>query len=59
MDKTGLITLIIGLILCALGGYAIWIFQPEVIAAVKGLIGIAVLLFGLMLVIFGALIFSD
>ncbi len=59
MDKTGLITLIIGLVLCALGGYAIWIFQPEVIAAVKGLIGIAVLLFGLMLVIFGALIFSD
>ena len=32
---------------------------PEVIAAVKGLIGIAVLLVGLMLVIFGVLIFSD
>ncbi len=59
MDKTGLIALIIGLILCALGGYAIWIFLPETIAAVKGLIGIAVVLFGLMLVIFGALIFSD
>ena len=59
MDKTGLITLIIGIVLCALGGYAIWIFQPEVIAAVKGLIGIVVLLFGIMLVIFGDLIFSD
>jgi hypothetical protein len=59
MDKTGLITLIIGIVLCALGGYAIWIFQPEVIAAVKGLIGIVVLLFGIMLVIFGALIFND
>jgi hypothetical protein len=59
MDRTGLVTLVIGLVLCALGGYAIWIFQPEVIAAVKGLIGIAVLLFGIMLVIFGALIFSD
>jgi hypothetical protein len=59
MDKTGLITLIIGIVLCALGGYAIWIFQPEVIAAVKGLIGIAVLLVGIVLVIFGALIFSD
>jgi hypothetical protein len=59
MDKTGLVTLIIGLILCALGGYAIWIFQAEVIAAVKGLVGIAVLLFGIMLVIFGALIFND
>ncbi|MDD1684772.1 MAG: hypothetical protein LUQ19_02645 [Methanoregula sp.] len=59
MDKTGLVALIIGLVLCALGGYAIWIFLPEVILAVKGLIGIAVLLFGLMLVIFGALIFRD
>jgi hypothetical protein len=59
MDKTGLVTVIIGLVLCALGGYAIWIFQADVIAAVKGLIGIAVLLFGLMLVVFGALIFSD
>ncbi|MDD1681053.1 MAG: hypothetical protein LUQ35_05535 [Methanoregula sp.] len=59
MDKTGLITLIIGLILCALGGFAIWIFLPETIAAVKGLVGIAVLFAGIMLVIFGALIFSD
>ena len=59
MDKTGLVTLIIGLVLCALGGYAIWIFLPETIAAVKGLIGIAVLLVGIMLVIFGALIFQD
>jgi hypothetical protein len=53
MDKTGLVALIIGLILCALGGYAIWIFLPEVFLAVKGLIGIAVLLVGIMLVIFG------
>lgn len=59
MDKTGLVTLIIGLVLCALGGYAIWIFLPETIAVVKGLIGIAVLFAGIMLVIFGALIFSD
>jgi hypothetical protein len=59
MDKTGLVALIIGLVLCALGGYAIWIFLPDVIAAVKGLVGIAVLLVGIMLVIFGALIFRD
>ena len=59
MDKTGLGTLIIGLVVCALGGYAIWIFLPEVIIAVKGLIGIAVLFAGIMLVILGALIFSD
>lgn len=59
MDKTGLIALIIGLVFCALGGYAIWIFQTDVITAVKGLIGIAVLLVGIMLLIFGALIFRD
>ena len=59
MDKTGLALLIIGLILCALGGYAIWIFLPEVIIAVKGLIGLTLLFTGIMLVIFGVLIFSD
>jgi hypothetical protein len=59
MDKTGLAALIAGLVLCALGGYAIWIFIPEVILAVKGLIGITVLLVGIMLAIFGALIFRD
>jgi amino acid transporter len=59
MDKTGVFALIIGLVLCALGGYAIWIFLPETIAAVKGLIGIVAFLVGIMLVIFGALIFRD
>ena len=59
MDKTGLVTLTIGLLVCALGAYAIWIFLPEVITAVKGLIGIALLFIGIMLVIFGALIFRD
>jgi hypothetical protein len=59
MDKTGLVLLIIGLICCALGGYAIWIFLPEVILAVKGLAGIAILFIGILLVIFSALIFGD
>jgi hypothetical protein len=59
MDKTGIGALIIGLIVCALGGYAIWAFLPDVIAAVKGLIGIVVLLAGLMLIIFGALVIKD
>jgi hypothetical protein len=59
MDKVGVIALIVGLILCALGGFAIWTFLPEVIIAVKGLIGIVVLLAGLMLVVFGILIFKD
>jgi len=59
MDKVGVIALIVGLVLCALGGFAIWTFLPEVIVAVKGLIGIVVLLAGLMFVVFGILIFKD
>jgi hypothetical protein len=59
MDKTGIVTLIIGIVLCALGGYAIWAFLPEVIIAVKGLIGIAVVCVGLMMVLFGVLIAQD
>jgi hypothetical protein len=59
MDKMGIISLIVGLVLLALGGYAIWVFLPEVIVAVQGLIGIVVVLIGLMMVIFGALIIND
>ena len=59
MDKTGLIALIIGLVLCIVGGYAVWAFLPEVIIAVKGLIGIAIAICGLMLLLFGLLIIRD
>lgn len=59
MDKTGIAALIVGIILVILGAWAIWAFLPEVIVAVKGLIGIVVLLAGLMLVIFGFLIFRE
>jgi hypothetical protein len=59
MDKTGIFTLIIGIVLCTLGSYAIWAFLPEVIIAVKGLIGIAVVCVGLMMVLFGILIVKD
>jgi hypothetical protein len=59
MDKTGVLALIIGLVLCALGGYAIWAFLPEVIIAVKGLVGIVVVCIGLMLVLFGFLIIKE
>ena len=59
MDKAGIGALIIGILLCVAGVYAIWAFLPDVIAAVKGLIGIAVLLAGLMLVIFGILIIKE
>jgi hypothetical protein len=59
MDKTGIVAVLIGLVLCALGGYAIVAFLPDVIAAVKGLVGIVVFLAGLILLIFGILIFND
>jgi len=59
MDKTGVVTLLTGIVLCALGGYAIWAFLPEVIIAVKGLVGIAVICGGLMLILFGILIVKD
>jgi hypothetical protein len=59
MDKLGIIALVIGIVLCALGGFAIWVFLPEVLIAVKGLVGIVVLLAGLILVIFGILIFRE
>ena len=59
MDKMGLVAIIIGLVLCGAGGCAIWIFLPEVVAIIKGLAGIIVLLIGLMLLLFGALVVSD
>ena len=59
MDKTGVVALIVGLVLCAAGIWAIWVFLPEVIAAVKGLIGLAVLLAGLCLLLFGILVIND
>jgi hypothetical protein len=59
MDKMGLIAIIIGIVLCLAGGFVIMTFLPEVIIIVKGLIGIAVVLVGLMLLIFGLLIIRD
>jgi len=59
MDKMGIVALVIGLVLCALGIYAIWVFLPDVIAAVKGLIGIVLFLIGLVGVIFGILIAKE
>jgi len=55
----GIISVIIGLVLCAIGVYAIWIFIPEVIIAVKGSIGIIAVLVGLLFLIFGLLIVND
>jgi hypothetical protein len=59
MDKMGIISVIFGLVLLAVGGLAIWMFLPEVIIAVQGLIGIVVVLAGLLFLIFGLLIVND
>ncbi len=59
MDKTGIIALLVGIVLLIVGGYGIWMFLPDVIIAVKGLIGIVVLIVGLMLVVFGILIVKE
>jgi hypothetical protein len=59
MDKTGIGAVLIGVLLCILGAYAVWVFLPDAIAVVKGLIGIAGVLVGLMLVVFGILIIKE
>ena len=59
MDKTGIGAVIIGLVLCVLGLYAVWVFLPDAIAVVKGLIGIVGVIIGLMLLAFGILIIKE
>jgi len=59
MDKMGIGSLVIGLVFCALGIYSIWVFLPQVIIAVEGLIGIVLFLIGLMAVTFGILIAKE
>jgi hypothetical protein len=59
MDTMGIISVIMGLILLAIGDLAIWVFLPEAIIAVKGLIGIVIVLGGLLVLIFGLLIVND
>jgi hypothetical protein len=59
MDKTGVASLIGGIILLILGGYGVWVFLPEVIIAVKGAIGIIAIIIGIFLVIFGAILIKD
>jgi hypothetical protein len=59
MGKTGPGAFFTGLILCAPGVYAIRMFLPDAIAAVKGLIGIVVLPAGMMLPVFAILIVKE
>ena len=59
MDKMGIGALIAGIVLILVGAYAIWAFLPDVITFVKGGIGIVVLVVGLLLAVFGAMMVKD
>jgi hypothetical protein len=59
MDKTGVASLIGGIILLALGAYGVWVFLPDVITVIKGSIGIIAIIIGIFLVIFGAILIRD
>jgi len=59
MDKTGVASLIAGIILLIAGGYGVWIFLPDVILFLKGVIGILLILIGIFLLIFGAILVQD
>jgi hypothetical protein len=59
MDKTGLTSLVGGILLLVLGGYGIWVFLPDVISVVKGSIGIIAVIIGIFLIIFGAILIKD
>jgi hypothetical protein len=59
MDKTGLTSLVGGILLLVLGGYGIWVFLPDVISVVKGSIGIIAVIIGIFLVIFGSILIKD
>ena len=59
MDKTGVASLIGGIILLALGAYGIWVFLPDVLTVLKGSIGILAIIIGIFLVIFGAILIKD
>lgn len=59
MDKTGVASLIGGILLLALGAYGVWVFLPDVITTLKGVIGILGILIGIFLLIFGAILIKD
>ncbi|MDD1673132.1 MAG: hypothetical protein LUP99_01845 [Methanomicrobiales archaeon] len=59
MDKTGVISLIIGLVLIVLGGWGVFFYLSEVILFLKGIIGIIGILIGIFLVIFGILMIKE
>lgn len=59
MDKTGVGSLIGGIILLALGVYGVWFFLSDVIIVLKGSVGILAIIIGIFMVIFGAILIKD
>lgn len=59
MDKTGLITLLIGIVLLIAGGLGIYFFLPQFIAFFLGGFGIVLALIGLGAVILGVLMLKE
>lgn len=47
--------IIIGILLMIGGGFLIWLWWPEFLYVLKGLVGVIVLLIGLLILVIGAL----
>ncbi|MDH7592867.1 MAG: hypothetical protein QHG99_00715 [Methanomicrobiales archaeon] len=59
MDRTGLISTLIGIVLIVVGGWGVYSFMPQVIDFILGAIGIVCILIGIFLVIFGILMIRE
>ncbi len=59
MDKTGVASLFIGIILLILGGWAIWVYWSKVVDFVQGVIGILGVLIGIFCILFGYLMMKE
>jgi hypothetical protein len=59
MDKTGVASLVIGIILLVLGGWGVWFYREQVIFFIQGVIGIIGILIGIFLIIFGVLMLKE
>ncbi|MDU9375513.1 hypothetical protein McpSp1_00870 [Methanocorpusculaceae archaeon Sp1] len=59
MDKTGLATLLVGIVLLIVGIILMWYWLPEVIAVVLGGIGIVLALAGVAGIVLGYLMIKE
>jgi hypothetical protein len=59
MDKTGVVSLVIGIVLLALGCWGVYVYLDQVILFLQGVIGIVGIVIGIFLVIFGVLMIKE